>query len=61
MYDVNKWKELYTPHTDYEKRQHRVISLPEKSAKPLKKYMERVFERDAFQASLTEDELEMNE
>ncbi len=37
------------------------ISLPEKSTKPLQKYMERVFEREAFQASLTEDELEMNE
>ena len=37
------------------------ISLPEKSTKPLQKYMDRVFERDAFQASLTEDELEMNE
>ena len=37
------------------------ISLPEKSTKPLQKYMERVFEREAFQLSLTEDELEMNE
>lgn len=37
------------------------ISLPEKSTKPLQKYMGRVFEREAFQASLTEDELEMNE
>ena len=30
MYDVNKWRELYTPHTDYEKSQHSVVSLPEK-------------------------------
>ena len=37
------------------------MSLPEKSTKPLQKYMDRGFERDAFQASLTEDELEMNE
>ena len=37
------------------------ITLPEKSTKPLQKYMDRVFEREAFQQSLTEDELEMNE
>ncbi len=30
MYDVNKWQELYTPHTDYQKSQHSVVSLPDK-------------------------------
>ncbi|GKW48405.1 stringent starvation protein SspA [Halomonas sp. NCCP-2165] len=35
------------------------IELPEKQVKPLLGYMQRVFERDAFQASLTEAEKEM--
>ena len=37
------------------------ISLPEKTTKPLQKYMDRVFGREAFQASLTDEEIEMNE
>ena len=36
------------------------IELP-RQAKALKKYMQRVFERDSFQASLTEAEHEMHE
>ncbi len=37
------------------------ITLPEKSTRPLLKYMQNMFERDAFRASLTEAELEMQE
>lgn len=37
------------------------IELPEKQCKPLFQYMERLFERDAFQASLTEAEREMHD
>ena len=35
------------------------ISLPERSTKPLQQYMQRMFERESFRASLTEAELEM--
>lgn len=35
------------------------IELPEKSAKPLLKYMSRVFERESFRLSLSEAEKEM--
>ena len=37
------------------------ITLPEKSTRPLLKYMHTMFERDAFRESLTEAELEMQE
>ena len=37
------------------------IALPEKSTRPLQKYMQMMFERDGFRASLTESELEMRE
>ncbi len=37
------------------------ITLPEKSTRPLHKYMQKIFERDAFRASLTETETEMRE
>ena len=37
------------------------ITLPEKSTRPLHKYMQTMFEREAFRASLTEAELEMQE
>ncbi len=37
------------------------ITLPEKSTRPLHKYMQTMFERDAFRASLTETETEMRE
>jgi RNA polymerase-associated protein len=37
------------------------IVLPEKSTRPLQKYMQMMFERDGFRASLTESELEMRE
>jgi RNA polymerase-associated protein len=37
------------------------ITLPEKSTKPLQKYMQGMFEREAFRQSLTEAELEMQE
>lgn len=37
------------------------IELPEKQCKPLLQYMDRLFERDAFQASLSEAEREMRE
>ena len=37
------------------------INLPEKSTRPLQKYMQMMFERDGFRASLTESELEMRE
>ena len=35
------------------------IELPEKQVKPLLGYMERVFEREGFKASLSESEREM--
>jgi RNA polymerase-associated protein len=37
------------------------ITLPEKQCKPLLQYMDRMFEREAFQASLSEAEREMHE
>lgn len=37
------------------------IELPERQARPLLKYMERLFERDGFQASLSEQEQEMRD
>ena len=37
------------------------IELPEKQAKPLIKYMKRVFERDGFKASLSEAEEDMRD
>lgn len=37
------------------------ITLPEKSTRALHKYMQTMFERDAFHASLTETEIEMRE
>lgn len=37
------------------------INLPERSTKPLQKYMQMMFEREAFRSSLTETELEMHE
>ena len=37
------------------------ITLPEKSTRALHKYMQNIFERDAFRASLTETEVEMRE
>jgi len=37
------------------------ISLPERSTKPLQKYMQQIFERESFRASLTESELEMQD
>ena len=37
------------------------ISLPERSTKPLQKYMQTIFERETFRTSLTETELEMRE
>ena len=37
------------------------ISLPERSTKPLQKYMQMIFERESFRASLTEAELEMQD
>lgn len=37
------------------------ITLPEKSTRPLFKYMHMIFERDAFRQSLTEAEMEMQE
>ena len=37
------------------------INLPERSTKPLQKYMQMMFEREAFRLSLTETELEMHE
>ncbi len=37
------------------------ISLPERSTRPLTKYMNMIFEREGFRASLTESELEMRE
>ncbi len=37
------------------------IALPEKSTRPLQKYIQMMFEREGFRASLTESELEMRE
>ncbi|MCB1683537.1 MAG: glutathione S-transferase N-terminal domain-containing protein [Pseudomonadales bacterium] len=37
------------------------ISLPEKTTRPLQKYMQMMFDRPGFKASLTEGELEMRE
>lgn len=37
------------------------ITLPEKSTRPLLKYMHKMFEREAFRTSLTETEIEMQE
>lgn len=37
------------------------ITLPERSTRPLQKYMQMMFERESFRASLTESELEMRE
>ena len=37
------------------------ITLPERSTRPLQKYMQTIFERESFRASLTEAELEMRE
>ncbi len=37
------------------------ITLPERSTRPLTKYMNMIFEREGFRASLTESELEMRE
>lgn len=37
------------------------IKLPERSTRPMQKYMQTMFERDSFRASLTEPELEMRE
>ena len=30
MYDVNKWQELYQPHTDYQISKFNVTDLPDK-------------------------------
>ena len=40
---------------------HVGISLPERSTRPLQKYMQMIFERESFRESLTESELEMHE
>ena len=37
------------------------VTLPEKSSKPLFKYMQNMFERESFRESLTEAEVEMQE
>lgn len=37
------------------------IQLPDRQARPLIKYMERLFEREGFQASLSEQEQEMHD
>ena len=37
------------------------IKLPEKQTRDMQKYMQSIFERDSFRASLTEAELEMHE
>ena len=37
------------------------VDLPERQTRPLKRYMQRIFERDSFQASLSETEMEMRE
>jgi RNA polymerase-associated protein len=40
---------------------HVGISLPERSTRPLQKYMQMIFERESFRESLSETELEMRE
>ena len=40
---------------------HVGISLPERSTRPLQKYMQMIFERESFRESLSESELEMHE
>jgi len=40
---------------------HVGISLPERSTRPLQKYMQMIFERESFRRSLSETELEMHE
>ena len=37
------------------------IEIPDRQTRPLKRYMQRIFERDTFQASLSEAEMEMRE
>ncbi len=37
------------------------IEIPERPLRPIKRYMQRVFERDSFRASLSEIEMEMRE
>ncbi|HEX7034781.1 MAG TPA: glutathione S-transferase N-terminal domain-containing protein [Pseudomonadales bacterium] len=37
------------------------ITLPERSTRPLQKYMQKMFDRESFRASLTEAELEMHD
>jgi len=37
------------------------IDLPERSTRPLRNYMQMIFDRESFRASLTENELEMQE
>ena len=37
------------------------VSLPDPQARPIRRYMKRIFERDSFRASLTEAEVEMRE
>lgn len=37
------------------------ITLPERSTRPLQKYMQKMFNRESFRASLTEAELEMQD
>ena len=37
------------------------IKLPDKQTRDMQKYMQKIFERDSFRASLTEAELEMHE
>lgn len=37
------------------------IEMPDRQTRPLKRYMQRIFERDTFQASLSEAEMEMRE
>jgi len=40
---------------------HVGISLPERSTRPLQKYMQMIFERESFRESLSEAELEMHD
>ena len=40
---------------------HAGISLPERSTRPLQKYMQTMFERESFRQSLSEAEIEMRE
>ena len=40
---------------------HAGISLPERSTRPLQKYMQTMFERESFRQSLSESEIEMRE